>query len=155
MKKIVVTILMLILMVVVCIAVFADSNPSYYAPVEITERNKEWIKEKDNAGNNTIISDFMDHDLDEKKAAFEEEESKDNENDLIAYSVLRKYGKAEIDKLITDKNEDYLVMELMCNMIKSQVLSEEETLILRKYLERRYYWIDDNDALKQLIVSVM
>lgn len=91
----------------------------------------------------SIMSSEAALELDVKTPKFEEKYKKNNENDLTALKILRNYNKTDATDLIQDKQEDCNLMYEICDMIKNNIFTADEEQILKNYLERRLYLLDD------------
>jgi hypothetical protein len=86
---------------------------------------------------------------------FEKRNKAQDENDLIAGKILKKYSNQNVKVLVDDKYEDYNTMQLIVDTINNKTLANDEVTILKKYLERRYPYIDDNYDLKIAIAKLL
>lgn len=91
----------------------------------------------------SIMSSEAASELDVKTKKFEEKYKKNNENDLTALKILRNYNKTDATDLIQDKQEDCNLMYEICDMIKNNGFTTDEEQIMKNYLERRLYLLDD------------
>lgn len=137
-----------------------DENAQSLSMREETIRHEQSLKAEpingQNAATFTAQSDSADTGLQEKSKSVEAEEAEKDANDIKAYPILRKYGADDVeDALIDDKEEDYNAMKSMCELLEEEDLSEDEAVILRNYLDRRYYRIDDNPELKAQIENIL
>lgn len=75
--------------------------------------------------------------LTEANQIYDKERGKNNANDLLAYTILRKYKKTDATELIKDKKTDCDLMREICKMIKNDNLPNDEVSVLKNYLDRR------------------
>lgn len=152
--------------VIVAATAFSDQNaPKVLTRDQIVE---EEIALKESVMNQKGISKFTDDSEDDsasdglqaKRDAWDAEEAKRDQNDKKAYQILKNYNEnADIgDELTHSASEDFIIMEMMCELLADETTAEDEAEILQNYLRRRYsclHGVADNPELKTLIESVV
>ena len=73
----------------------------------------------------------------------EEMEKQEDKNDLLALSILRKYNITQEEKLITDWTVECNLMKKICTMLNDNMFNDDEAVVMRNYLERRYSTLID------------
>ena len=73
----------------------------------------------------------------------EELEHQKDENDILALNILRRYGKTDITELSDDREVNFQLMDMICEIINNDITEDEET-VLKKFLDRRYFVLLDN-----------
>lgn len=73
----------------------------------------------------------------------EELENQKDANDLLALNILRKYGKTEITELSEDREVNFQLMDMICEMIINKDIVEDEEIVLENFLDRRYFVLLD------------
>lgn len=84
-----------------------------------------------------------------------EEDKKAEENDINALKIMRKHEKTDYTELLSDEKKDCELMRTMCDMIKQNEFSVEELPIIKNYLIRRLYWLEDNRDFAYEIAEII
>lgn len=96
-----------------------------------------------NTTDNTHSVENYNEEIAEFDKQYENQRLQRDENDLLTYSILRKYKKTDATELIQDKKTDCDLMREICKMIEENNLPDDEVQVLKNYLERRVGEIDD------------
>lgn len=96
-----------------------------------------------NTTDNTHSVENYNEEIAEIDKQYENQRLQRDENDLLTYSILRKYKKTDATELIQDKKTDCDLMREICKMIEENNLPDDEVQVLKNYLERRVGEIDD------------
>ena len=96
-----------------------------------------------NTTDNTHSVENYNEEIAEFDKQYENQRLQRDENDLLTYSILRKYKKTDASELIQDKKTDCDLMREICKMIEENNLPDDEVQVLKNYLERRVGEIDD------------
>ena len=96
-----------------------------------------------NTTDNTHSVENYSEEIAEIDKQYENQRLQRDENDLLTYSILRKYKKTDATELIQDKKTDCDLMREICKMIEENNLPDDEVQVLKNYLERRVGEIDD------------
>ena len=86
------------------------------------------------------------NDIDIMIAEYEQLEKEMDENDLLALTILRKYKKSELTELPDDRETNYQLMDIMCNMISNDEVTEDESTVFKNFLDRRYFVLLDTSV---------
>lgn len=64
-------------------------------------------------------------------------------DDLLALTILKNYNKVQDIELIKDWDIECELMNEICDMLENNVFNEEEEIIMKNYLDRRYSLLID------------
>lgn len=111
---------------------------------EITERKQEIVKELKNAQPN----------IDEKELNFESNSRLSQEFAFGIADILKNHNKLDNNFTISDINDDYKVIEMVCGILNDKnaitEFSEKEQMKFQIYLEEHYYYIQDDEPTGRL-----
>ncbi|GHV08289.1 hypothetical protein FACS1894217_10490 [Clostridia bacterium] len=128
-----------------------EKRPLWLDPDADLAAIREWEREeqkyKEQLANGEVTPSYVpssyperDYEMDKHREELRKvEEAKDAE-DLKAYDIIKPLYNKETAGLIVDQEENYKVMWLMCDMLETGSLNEQDTEILTNYLDRRYWW---------------
>ncbi|MGN0470803.1 MAG: hypothetical protein ACI4GV_07815 [Acutalibacteraceae bacterium] len=127
---------------------------------EMLREKMEAVSGKGTYSVNRSETTVSDEALDKELEAFNESEKELDKNDEQAIAVLKqKCRSVDNDFCVKSLDDEYYIMDIMCNEIKnnntSSVYSSDEVNLLSQYLTRRYYYITDNNGLKNEIASTI
>lgn len=148
-KKKSVAIIMISILAISC-SIFYVSAVNPQTDLEMDKKNAVQISEQDSPEEmqNALLE------AQEIDKVFNERKAKEDANDIKVKKILENYFKQDVTVLTKDKAEDFKTMALIVTMLKEANLSKADEEISKKYLERRYPYIDD-EILKNSVGEVL
>lgn len=89
------------------------------------------------SASNIDEDDLIKAEIIEMDAEYQTQATAQEANDLTALSIMREHGKTNATELIDDKKADCDLMRVMCSMIQNGDFTDDETIILMRYLYYR------------------
>lgn len=127
---------------------------------QLEAEKQQFISEMaSNAANGIQTAEVEDDESDdlglrEKYESFQAEERIKDERDLKACKVLNRLAGTNYQTLAQDKETEYkMLREMVAVMDKPMSTSDRD--LLYAYMERRIYWIDDDQSLKLAIQTAL
>lgn len=126
---------------------------------------REVLQDQENNAAGTVTNKLDEQDLALRRKLdkiVEEENKKILREDILAYPIVAKYYGEKYNRstIIDNFNDDEPYMKLMAELLNNKKMTNEETKVIKRYLNRRLMWMKDdreygNEETEKLLEDVL